>query len=288
MRLLGTALCGALLWPAAVRAQAPTVKLDDAAVIGRGSSIFATTCGIGYCHGKEGRAGRGPRLAGRKLDQDYLFKTISNGVNNSLMPAFKSQLSAEDIWSVVAYILSLSGGSAAAPATPEAAASPGAAPAHSKPANPNDGDPEAGRALFFDASNPKHCAVCHQFQGRGADVAPDLTAVGAKPAREILRDIVEPDAQLAVQPVTVTTKSGQRFTGVKKQETRELFRVYDMTALPPVLRTIYKDQIQSVVPERHSPMPGDYGRFYTRKQLLDLVAFLKSAPVSPEEVSSAK
>jgi putative heme-binding domain-containing protein len=287
MRLRATLLCGALLWPAGVWAQAPTVKLDDAAVIARGNSIFATTCGIGYCHGKEGRAGRGPRLAGRKLDKHYLFKTISNGVNNSLMPAFKSQLSADEIWSVVAYILSLSGGpgASAAPGAPE---TPHKTTEHVKPSNPNDGDPEADRALFFDASNPQHCAVCHQFQSRGADAGPDLTAAGAKPAREILRDIVEPDARLAVEPVTITTKSGQRFTGLKKQETRELIRVYDMTTLPPVLRTIYKDQVRSITPERHSPMPGNYGRLYTRKQLLDLVAFLRSAPVSREEVGSPK
>ena len=116
------------------------------------------------------------------------------------------------------------------------------------------------------------------------EVAPDLMSVAAKPAREILRDILEPDARLAVPVLTVLTKSGQRVTGLKKQETRELIRIYDMAGLPPVLRTIYRDQIESMTPERRSPMPGDYGRLFTRKQLLDLVAFLKSEPVAASAV----
>ncbi len=312
--------CGTSLW-----AQTPTVKLEDPPVIARGSAIFGTTCGIGYCHGKEGRAGRGPRLAGRKLEKEYLFKTISSGVNNSLMPAFKSQLSTDEIWSVVAYILTLSSpapdlrppgadtppspGPSLAPGLqfptpnpppPAAGTAPTSGPSlvpepQSPTPNPQPpapeslpvpgprspiagGDPQGGRALFFDSTNPKHCAVCHRFQGRGADVGPDLTAVGSKPPQEILQDIVEPDARLAIEPVTVATKSGERITGIKKQENRELIRIYDTRSLPPVLRTIYKDEISNIQPERRSPMPGDYGRIFTRGQLEDLIAFLKSSP----------
>ena len=273
-------LLGAPLWP-----QTPAVKLEDPAAIGKGSAIFAAKCGIGYCHGKEGKAGRGPRLAGRKWEKGDLFTTISNGTTNSLMPAFKSQLSADEIWSAVAYILSLS------PDAPTSAPITAAAPPAATPvppfvakSDPNTGDPEAGRLLFFDPSNPKRCAVCHQLQGRGADVAPDLTAVSARPPREILRDILQPDARLAVEPLTVITKSGERITGLKKQETREFLRLYDTATLPPVLRTIYKDQIESIAPERHSPMPSDYGQIFTRKQLLDLISFLKSTPLIPGDL----
>ncbi len=247
----------------------------DAAPIRRGASIFATTCGIGYCHGKEGRAGRGPRLADKKWDRDYLQKTISEGVNNSLMPPFKNQLSPEDISAVVAYILSLSGDKIPSDTSPAPSAEP--PKVQPKPADPNAGDPEAGRALFFDASNPKRCSACHQFRGRGTDAGPDLTAISARPAPEILQDIVDPDARLAVDPITVITKSGETIIGVKKQETRDSLRIYDTRSLPPVLHTLYKDQIQSIKPHRHSPMPADYSRLFTRKQLLDLVAFLKSA-----------
>ncbi len=283
-------VCGALANCLALWAQMSSVNLDDPAVINQGRELFAATCSVGYCHGKDGRAGRGPRLAGRKFERDYLFRTITNGINKSLMPAFKGQLSPEQIWEAVAYILSLSGdalGSSTADAGSASAAAPSAVPAKPQqvaPADPNAGDPEAGRALFFDASNPRHCAACHQFQGRGGDVGPDLTSIGARPSKEILRDILDPDARLAAEPVTVVTKSGERITGVKKQEARDRLRLYDTSALPPVLRTIYKDQIQSVIPEKVSPMPHDYGRALTRKQLLNLISFLKSAPLSYREI----
>lgn len=275
----------ALLGGSLLSAQTPNVKLEDPSVIAKGNAIFSTTCGIGYCHGKEGRAGRGPRLAGKRWEKDYLFKVIANGVGNSLMPAFKDQFSTAELWSVVAYILTLSSGQGAPTAeAPLGPAGPPVAEPRSASRDPSAGDPEAGRTLFFDASNPKRCAGCHRFQGRGAEVGPDLTAGSARPPREILRDILEPDARLAVEPLTVVTKSGERVTGVKAGETRERVRIYDTRSLPPVLRTIYKDQIETMTPEKRSPMPGGYGRLFTRKQLLDLVAFLKGAPVEPGEV----
>jgi len=248
--------------------------VSASAQVQRGASIFATSCGIGYCHGKEGRASRGPRLAGKKWDRDYLFKTISEGVNNSLMPPFKNQLSLDEISAVVAYILSLSGDKTPAETTPTPSTEPPKVQPNST--DSNAGDPEAGRALFFDASNPKRCSACHRFRGRGADVGPDLTAISTRPAPEILQDIVDPDARLAVDPITVLTKSGEQITGIRKQETRDAIRIYDTRSLPPVLRTLYKDQIQFIESHRHSPMPNDYGQLFTRKQLRDLVAFLKS------------
>ena len=287
LRLCGEG-CFTVILVATLHAQTPPVKLDDPAVISSGNSIFASTCAVGYCHGKEGKAGRGPRLAGRKLDPSYVFITVTNGINKSLMPSFKSQLSPDQIWSVVAYILTLSGdGSAPSLATTssrEAPQPPATAPLIAKPSDPNAGDPEAGRALFFDASNSKHCAGCHQFQGRGNDVGPDLTAIASRPPKQILQDIVDPDARLSAEVVTVLTKSGERITGVKKQEARDRIRLYDTSSLPPVLRTIYKDQIQSVTPERQSPMPHDYGKVFTPKQLLNLISLFKSAPVSPNEL----
>jgi putative heme-binding domain-containing protein len=249
-------------------------KLDDPAIIARGQEAFATTCGIGYCHGSEGAAGKGPRLAGRRWDPQYLLKVIRNGSENRLMPPFAGQMREDEIWAVIAYVLSLGPGGAAGAVGPNAAASD----------TPPAPEVEAGRAIFFDSANPKRCAICHAHGGRGADVAPDLTNQASRPARDILRDILEPDARLAGEPVTVVTKAGERLTGVKRQETRELIRLYDTASLPPVLRTIYKDQIASVTPEKRSPMPADYGRGLSRQQLRELVSFLKGAPVAPQDL----
>ena len=133
---------------------------QESSPVARGSTIFAAKCGIGYCHGAQGGAGRGPKLADRSWDQKYLVTVISDGVKNGLMPAFKDQLSAEEIRSVVAYIVALGTGvDVPVPTAPAPVAAS-----------------EPGRAIFFDAANPRRCAACHRFQGKGSEAGPDLTA----------------------------------------------------------------------------------------------------------------
>ena len=266
-------------------AQTIPVKLDNPSVIDRGRKDYAATCGVYFCHGAGGQAGRGPRLAGRRLAPQAVYKMVAEGSQNRLMPAMKGTLTEEQIWSVIAYVLTLGpeGGLSAAAIDPVAGP-----PVPSQPVDPDSGDPEAGRAIFFDASNPQNCAQCHQVGGRGTPVGPDLGAVAKRSPAEILRDIVEPDARLAVAPVTVTLKSGEIVTGMVRQETREFVRLYATGSLPPVLRTIYRDQIAATRPERKSPMPSGYGETLSRKQLLDLVAFLKGAPVSAAELEAPR
>ena len=198
------------LLAAVALAQAPA---EDAALIARGNTIFANSCGVGYCHGKAGAAGRGPRLAGRKFDREYLIQVIGGGSSNGNMPAFAKQYPAGDIRAVAAYIQSLSGTGGGASGDTAAA-----------PALAGAGKDEfaGGRAVF-----EERCAVCHAFRGKGAEVGPDLTGQAGRAADDIRRDIVDPGARLSVEPVVVVTKSGERVMGVKKQENRELVRVYD-------------------------------------------------------------
>ena len=85
----------------------PPFDLKDEAAIKQGATLFATTCS--YCHkGHPGAAGVGvPTLRDQTYDKEYLFKTISDGPPSGRMPAWKQQYSPEQIWKLVAYILSL-------------------------------------------------------------------------------------------------------------------------------------------------------------------------------------
>lgn len=231
------------------------LALPQTPEVARGSAIFATSCGIGYCHGKQGAASRGPRLAGRKFDRDYLVKVVTEGAGNGNMPSFAKLYSKSEIAAVVAYILSLGG-------SPASASEP-------SPASAAASADHSGRAVFLE-----RCSPCHQYRGQGGEVGPDLTAQAGRPRDEILRDIVEPNARLSLQPVEVLTTSGERVRGIPRQQTSALIRIYDMAGLPPVLRTLYKDQVQSITPLATSPMPADFGRTLTEQQLRDLVGFL--------------
>ena len=286
-------LAGAPLW--APWAQQPSVDLEDAAVVGAGRILFARSCSVGYCHGAEGRAGGGPRLRGKPWEPGYLYRVTAEGIPRSSMPGWKEKLSQDEIWSVVAYVMSLSDPEASAAGELASATAPGtgeSAPESGQTAGPPEplpeggkasaglaGEPDKGRELFFDAADDLNCAQCHRTRGMGAEVGPDLSGLADRPARQILRDILLPGARLSSQPALfeLTTVAGERLMVLKAGEQEQRIRFYDVTALPPVRRTLRRDQVESLEPQPGSPMPDSYGQRYTLKQLLDLISFLKDA-----------
>ena len=88
----------------------PPFALDDPDAIAEGAKRFSASC-TGYCHGSEGRVARAPKLRGNTYDPNFLYSRISDGYpggQKGPMPAFKTMLSPEEIWKIVAYVMSLS------------------------------------------------------------------------------------------------------------------------------------------------------------------------------------
>ena len=274
------------------------LDLSDTQLIARGSTLFAQSCSVGYCHGVAGKAGRGPRLRGREWDKNYLFKVTFEGIPNSSMPAWKGRLTDAEIGAVVAYVLTLSkltsDGAEATLAAPVASspAAASAAPAAKSESSPVDGsffgNAEKGKALFFDSSNDWHCGACHKVGGTGASVGPELNGVRSKAVKDLFIDIVLPSAHLSPDRpfLSITTKSGEQIQGVKSEESATHIKLYDIGSLPAVLRNLPKDQIQKLDIQSRSAMPAKYGEMYTVKQLLDIIAFLKASGSGPAQVVS--
>ena len=79
------------------------------------------------------------------------------------------------------------------------------------------GDAESGRRLFFSPVGPR-CSVCHQFDGRGGTIGPDLTNIGRIDSRErIIASILQPSREIAphFQPWMLTTKDGKTLSGLR-------------------------------------------------------------------------
>ena len=260
-------------------------KLKDSQFIAEGSKLFAPSCGNAYCHGTGGVGGGAPRLRGKGLDSAYLFKTIVNGIPGTGMLSFKSELSEEQIWKLVAFIMSdAKTGSARSEATVAGQPAPRPSTVSTKSgataaASSLSGDVQAGRALFFDSGQAKSCQSCHSFAGEGTPIGPDLSKLGTRSARELFLSVImmreKRDSRYAT--ITVTLKNGDKILGVKKEEDGESIRVYDTTELPAVLRTVQKSDVVKVESRDESVMPRDYASIYTMKQLLDLVTFLKTS-----------
>jgi mono/diheme cytochrome c family protein len=89
--------------------KAAGVDFRDPAVIEKGMAMLSSTCG-GYCHGTEGRGFKGPSLRNRTdLSVDSLHATILFGRKRAgkLMPGWQGVLSEQDIYTVIAAIVSL-------------------------------------------------------------------------------------------------------------------------------------------------------------------------------------
>jgi len=90
-------------------AKSAGVDLRDPQVIEKGMETLNSTCG-GYCHGSAGRGYKGPPLRNRTdLTTDSMIATIKYGRKRGgkLMPAWNGTLSEEEMWTVIAAIVSL-------------------------------------------------------------------------------------------------------------------------------------------------------------------------------------
>jgi putative heme-binding domain-containing protein len=206
------------------------------------------------------------------------------------MIAFKSDLTEEQRWKVVSFILSPVAPTATPPeSTSSAASSTAATPdasAKSRSASgPSEGDPVKGRELFYDLANQRSCHGCHSINGVGGKVGPDLGAVAssrssAELAASVLKPHIVDDSKYTT--VTLTLADGDKIVGIRKEEAGDMLSVYDTTVLPAVLRTVPKSEIVRIETSPRSIMPADYASVYTERQLADIVAFIKSASARTE------
>ncbi|HXG61579.1 MAG TPA: PVC-type heme-binding CxxCH protein [Planctomycetota bacterium] len=138
------------------------------------------------------------------------------------------------------------------------------------------GDPARGERVFFHPKGPQ-CARCHQVNGRGGIVGPDLSIVGSALTRERLLDsILEPSKEVAPMFVLwrVLTRDGRVLDGRLLQEdpsgTLVLIDAQGRTT------SIRASEIEERRPSQLSIMPENLQAAMTRQELRDLLAFLES------------
>jgi putative membrane-bound dehydrogenase-like protein len=86
------------------------------------------------------------------------------------------------------------------------------------------GDIAAGKAIF-----EKNCMVCHTFEGRGAQVGPELTGIGTRPKSELIIKILDPNRSVegTYKAWTAETKSGDTFVGRLASESQTSVELVD-------------------------------------------------------------
>ena len=246
------------------------------------------------CHGPGARGSdRAPTLAGGSLKHGNadgeIFQNIRAGIRGTAMPNF-AQLATEQIWQVVSYIRSLTGPSSLVETVV--------------------GDTEAGRTVFEAKAN---CLDCHQVNGRGTPVGPDLSAAAALSAAQLQAEILNPNqpgsgggaaapggrrggrggrrSGTQSSAIVVTTLDGMEYRGIRRNEDAFSLQMVDLGGK---LRVFEKSQLGRMTIETESLMPDNYGSRLTAADIRNLVAYLKtlngpdpskaSGPIQPSEV----
>jgi mono/diheme cytochrome c family protein len=214
-----------------------------------GEKVFATNCSVPYCHGPNGTTGRAPKLVGHTFTVQALTNTVSNGIANKGMPAFRAQLSPDDLDAVIGYVMTLHGGSPA----PANAAAPVRTVAAEAP----------GKVLFFDAVRMGGCSRCHELDRRGSPAAPDIKTLPPN-----LRTID------ATRTVTVLAPGEPPFPAFVREQSEKRVLVYDLSSLLPVLRTFAGGAVK--VTAGSTWKHQDAVREYSDAELRDIARYLQS------------
>ncbi|MDB6119971.1 MAG: atsA 11 [Verrucomicrobiaceae bacterium] len=136
------------------------------------------------------------------------------------------------------------------------------------------GDAAAGRAVY--ESGKGTCIACHQIGDKGRPIGPNLSHIGAiRTERDIVESILFPSNTLArdYEAHVIETRDGQGITGVIRSHTAEGLLVADVAGQE---RNIPQEQIVSDTQLATSLMPMGLDLTVAEKELVDLVAYLRS------------
>jgi putative heme-binding domain-containing protein len=132
----------------------------------------------------------------------------------------------------------------------------------------NPGDPAAGKQLF-----QATCMICHQAQGQGTAVGPDLSGAGAMGTESLLRNILTPNAQLesGYYRHDVSLHDGSFISGFLASENKEVLVLRQIGADE---RAIPRSEVKDHTVSKRSLMPEGLLDGLSGQQVSDLFSYL--------------
>jgi putative heme-binding domain-containing protein len=130
------------------------------------------------------------------------------------------------------------------------------------------GDSARGKKLFVE-----HCSNCHQLQGQGHRVGPDLSGISSRSRAALVNDILDPSREVAPDFVTymVRTEQGQVLAGLLIAESATSVFIRRPAGIDDV---VSRSDVQELRATRNSLMPDGFERSLTPGDLADLLTFL--------------
>lgn len=118
-----------------------------------------------------------------------------------------------------------------------------------------------------------NCGVCHQLDGKGGLVGPQLTGIGNRGVERLCEDILDPNRNVdhAFATTTLTLKDGEAVSGLFRREEGELLVLVNATGQE---FTVPKKDVQERAESKLSLMPDNFGESIPEADFNHLLAFL--------------
>ncbi len=126
----------------------------------------------------------------------------------------------------------------------------------------------------------KNCAVCHQIEGKGALIGPQLDGIGNRGLERLCEDVLDPnrDVDVAFRSTLLTLKDGDVMSGLFRREEGEMIVLAESTGKEI---TVPKKQIAGRHESETSLMPENFSELLSREDFNHLMAFLLSKSGKP-------
>ena len=132
-----------------------------------------------------------------------------------------------------------------------------------------EGDRRRGVAVFA-----RNCQTCHQHQGQGHRVGPDLSGIAGRAPEALLIDILDPNREVAPDftMLTVANRRGQVFSGLLAEETATSLKLRRAEGIE---ETLLRSEIDELRSTGQSLMPEGLEQTISLQEMADLIAFLR-------------
>ncbi|MCR9293725.1 MAG: PQQ-dependent sugar dehydrogenase [bacterium] len=137
------------------------------------------------------------------------------------------------------------------------------------------GNAERGAELYRAAQRTK-CATCHQVNGEGGKVGPDLSSIGNKFDRpHLIESLLEPSRQIVegYRTSSVLTSDGRVLAGILKEQADGKLLLQDAEAKT---YEFHPDEIEQVSQQPVSLMPSGLAETLSTQEFADLIAYLET------------
>jgi len=133
-----------------------------------------------------------------------------------------------------------------------------------------EGDREKGKVVY-----QQHCATCHQAEGLGVAVGPDLATVATRSPDDLLVHILDPNREVASNYLNynVATVDGRVVSGIIASESASALVLKRAEGVSEV---VPRDQIEEIGSTGISLMPEGLEKEMTPADTADLIAFIRS------------